>query len=92
MTVTKEQLDIALKTWADARERALLEQMAWTEVCNSYGALIKSLQVNGLSFSQAKAEFDRLSISHRGALLDAWENMDVCCSDYQRLLELFNAQ
>lgn len=92
MAVTKEHLDIALKTWAEAHEKALLEQLAWAEVCNSYGVLIKSLHSNGLSFSQAKTEFDRLSVSHRGALLAAWENMDVCCSDYQMLLELFNAQ
>ncbi|WP_047786355.1 hypothetical protein [Variovorax paradoxus] len=90
--VTKEQLNAALDAWYVARERAGLEQQAWGALTQSHGSLIASLRQNGHTWTQADAEFEKLSQAHRGAVLGAWEEMDACCRVYQDLHSKFNAQ
>lgn len=90
--VTKEQLNAALDAWYVARERAGLEQQAWGALTQSHGSLIASLRQHGHTWTQAQAEFEKLSNAHRESMLSAWNDMDERCREYQRLRLIYSEQ
>jgi hypothetical protein len=91
-TVTKEQLNAALDAWYVARERAGLEQQAWGALTQSHGSLIASLRQHGHTWTQAQAEFEKLSNAHRESMLSAWNDMDERCREYQQLRLKYSEQ
>lgn len=90
--VTKEQLDAALKAWEVARDKALLEQQAWSTLTGSHSDLIASLRKHGHTWAQAEAEFGKFSNAHSDAIQSAWRDMDEKCRHYQELHAKFLAQ
>lgn len=90
--ISKQHLDLALNAWEVARDKAVLEQTAFSVLTQSHSTLMASLRKHGHTWTQAEAEFERMSNAHREALLIDWKDMDKKCAEYRDLLVKFKAQ
>ncbi|GEM_PF-5107801 len=90
--VTKGDLDLALKAWEIAREKALLVNQNWALFLKSQQALIRTMRENGWTYAQAKTDVDAASNVHSEALQAAWKEMDDRCRDYMELEAKFVEQ
>lgn len=90
--VTKEQLDTALSAWKAALERTQLEQSAWVLASQNHLTLIQSLLKHGHSWSDAKAEVEKLQEFHRDSHLAAFVAMHERFEEYSRLQQMYRNQ
>jgi len=90
--VTRDDLDLALKAWEVAREKALLQWQNFGTFLKSQQTLIQSMRDNGWTYERAVREVGEFRNSHSDALQAAWTEMDERAADYMRLEAQFAAQ
>jgi hypothetical protein len=90
--VTKDDLQLALKAWELAREKALILNQNWGVFLKSQQALIRSMLDNGWTYDRAKRDVDDASTVHSEALQASWKEMDDRCQDYLDLEAKFLSQ
>jgi len=90
--MTKNDLDLALKAWEIAREKALLQQQNFGVFLKSQQNLIQSMRDHGWTYQRAVQEVGAFNKSHSDDLLAAWNEMDARCQDYMDLEAKLQAQ
>jgi len=90
--ITIEDVEQARVAWLQAQERSIREHDAWSVLINSKDELIRSLNVNGKTISQAQAEFWQHMDGHSERYQNANKDLSEKSSEFGKMYRIYKSQ
>ena len=84
-----KKLQEALTDWEQARDTAVLENMAWALLQKSRNDIIASYKATGMSLLKAQKEFKKHMDDHQDRFDRALKRLTKASDDYRQLLKKY---